>query len=63
DLEYEYEWNSIWDILPHRYGLHSFKAHFLEAVLELMTEQQPWLNNRETMLVSTDVMNEDMFPL
>ncbi|SFU26951.1 phospholipase [Xenorhabdus koppenhoeferi] len=63
DLEYEYEWSSIWDFLPHRYGLHSFKAHFLEAVLELMTEQQPWLNNRETMLVSTDTMNGGMFPL
>ncbi|PHM46286.1 phospholipase A [Xenorhabdus mauleonii] len=52
ELEYEYEWGSILDVLPHRYGLHAFKAHFLEAVLELMTEQKPWLNKGGTMLAS-----------
>ncbi|WFQ81367.1 phospholipase [Xenorhabdus sp. SF857] len=56
ELKYEYELENIWDlILPNRYGLHAFKAHFLEAVLELMAEQKPWLNNGNTMLASTDV--------
>ncbi|MDC9589710.1 phospholipase [Xenorhabdus sp. XENO-10] len=59
ELEYEYELDSIWDILPHRYGLHSFKAHFLEAVLELMTDQKPWLNNHDTMLASADSADEN----
>ncbi|MEQ1964597.1 phospholipase [Xenorhabdus khoisanae] len=63
-IELKYELGSIWDsILPHRYGLHSFKAHFLEAVLELMTEQKPWLNNGDAMLASTDVTDEGMFAL
>ncbi|OTA14746.1 phospholipase A [Xenorhabdus vietnamensis] len=55
----EYELDSIWDKLPHRYGFHSFKAHFLEAVLELMTEQKPWLNNHDTMLASIDSTDEN----
>ncbi len=55
-LDYEYKVDSIWDtILLNRYGLHSFKAHFLEAVLELMTEQKPWLNNADTLLASTAI--------
>ncbi|MDX7989137.1 phospholipase [Xenorhabdus sp. 12] len=56
ELKYEYEWGSILDALPHRYGLHAFKAHFLEAVLELMTEQKPWLNRGGTMLASLSSM-------
>ncbi|SFN67566.1 alpha/beta hydrolase [Xenorhabdus japonica] len=59
DLKYEYELKNVWDALPHRYGLHSFKAHFLEAVLELMTEQEPWLNDRDTMLASADSVDEN----
>ncbi|BET97443.1 phospholipase [Xenorhabdus taiwanensis] len=61
ELNYEYELESIWDVmLPNRYGLHTFKAHFLEAVLELMAEQKPWLNNSNTMLASADVTDTDM---
>ncbi|WMV73564.1 phospholipase [Xenorhabdus griffiniae] len=61
ELKYEYELESIWDVmLPNRYGLHTFKAHFLEAVLELMAEQKPWLNNGNTMLASTDVTDTDL---
>ncbi|CDG20634.1 FliA regulated lipase [Xenorhabdus poinarii G6] len=56
ELDYEYKVDSIWDtVLLNRYGLHSFKAHFLEAVLELMTEQKPWLNNADTLLASTTI--------
>ncbi|AOM39236.1 phospholipase [Xenorhabdus hominickii] len=62
-IELEYELKSTWDALPHRYGLHSFKAHFLEAVLELMTDQKPWLNNRDVMLASADSTDEDMVSL
>ncbi|MDX7999326.1 phospholipase [Xenorhabdus sp. Reich] len=53
EINLEYEFEGIW-----RYGLQSFKAHFLEAVLELMTEQKPWLSNGDTMLASMDATNE-----
>ncbi|MDC9594581.1 phospholipase [Xenorhabdus sp. IM139775] len=49
ELKYEYELDSIWDvIMPDRYGLHVFKAHFLEAVVESMAEHKPWLNTQQS---------------
>ncbi|AYA39431.1 phospholipase [Xenorhabdus nematophila] len=63
ELEYEFDWQNIWNALPHKYGLHVFKAHFLEAVLELMTQQKPWLNNGDAMLASTDDIDEEMLSL
>ncbi|OTA19412.1 phospholipase A [Xenorhabdus beddingii] len=63
DLEYELK-NAGGAIFPYRYGLHTFKAHFLEAVLELMTVHEPWLNNDDAMLASTmDSTDEGMLSL
>ncbi|PHM73641.1 phospholipase [Xenorhabdus kozodoii] len=63
ELKYEYELENVWDvILPNRYGLHVFKAHFLEAVLELMAEQKPWLDKGNTLLASTDATATDTTP-
>ncbi|MBD2796614.1 phospholipase [Xenorhabdus sp. 18] len=49
ELKYEYELDNIWDVIrPDRYGLHVFKAHFLEAVVESMAEHKPWLNTQQS---------------
>ncbi|PHM38239.1 alpha/beta hydrolase [Xenorhabdus innexi] len=42
-LEYEYKpENFIDSIVRYSYALHSFKAHFLEAVQELLVIHKPW---------------------
>ncbi|WP_446470838.1 phospholipase [Xenorhabdus stockiae] len=48
-LEYEYKpENFIDSIVRYSYALHSFKAHFLEAVQELMVIHKPWQGKEDS---------------
>ncbi|MGJ0635803.1 phospholipase [Xenorhabdus bovienii] len=64
-LEYEYEPEGILDsIFAYRYAFHSFKAHFMEAVQELLTVHKPWLNKAGEMIAATeDSMQNKAIPM
>ncbi|WP_340621050.1 phospholipase [Xenorhabdus siamensis] len=63
--EYEPEDNIVDTILNYSYALHSFRAHFLEAIQELLVIHKPWQgkgDSKESMMMAamSDDINDDV---